>query len=98
MSQQIKPTRLFILAAVAVLIFVVVTIAVSRKHKHPPAAKVPPAATGPVTQPATQPLVAVEPPPRTYWELIHRDFPKLATTQPSDQTLNMRDWGHFLTF
>src|SRR5947207_14966641 len=97
MSQQIKPARLFILAAVGVLIFVVVTIVVSRRHKPLPIAKIIPAATAPATEPATQPIV-VEAPPRTYWELVHREFPKLATTQPIDQTLNMRDWGHFPTF
>jgi hypothetical protein len=70
---------------------------ISRKFKHvPPLSTITPPATAPATQPATQPIVAVEPPPRTYFELLHREFPKLATTQPIDQTLNMRDWGHFL--
>src|SRR4051794_18268261 len=94
MSQPIKPTRLFIFAAVVLAIFVVVAIRFSKKLKRAPAVHIMPA-TAPTTQPATQPIVVVAPPPRTYWELLHRDFPKLATTQPIDQTLNMRDWGHF---
>src|SRR5882757_8218332 len=94
MSQPNKPTRLFVLAAVGFAIFVVVAVCVSRKFKHIPPPPIVSPATAPATQPATQSIVAVEP-PRTYWELLHREFPKLATTQPIDQTLNMRDWGHF---
>src|SRR5882672_8758452 len=96
MSQPIKATRLFILAALGFAIFVVVAVFVSRKLKHVPAVHITPAATAPTTQPATQPIVVIEPPPRSYGELLHREFPKLATTQPVDQTLNMRHWGHFL--
>src|SRR5258706_7914618 len=96
MSQPIKPTRLFFFAALGFAIFVVVAVFVSRKFKHVPAVHITPPATAPTTQPATQPTVTVDPPPHTYWELLHRDFPKLATTQPIDQPLNMRDWGHFL--
>src|SRR5204862_1077916 len=88
----------FVLSGLGFAIFVVVAVLVSRKFKHVPAVHITPPATVPTTQPATQPTVAVEPPPHTYWELVHREFPKLATTQPIDQTLNMRDWGHFLTF
>jgi hypothetical protein len=95
MSQRSTFTRVILLAAVVVAIVVVATI-VSRKLKHPPAVQITPPATAPATKPSTEPIIAVEPPPRTYFELLHREFPKLATTQPIDQTLNMRDWGHFL--
>src|SRR6185436_9993084 len=66
-----------------------------RRHEPKPIAIKPPE-TAPASQPTTQPVVEVEAPPRTYFELLHREFPKLATTQPIDQPLNMRDWGHFL--
>lgn len=90
-----KPVRLLFAAAVAIVIaFVLIAIVYKRHDKHPLPQKS--LATAPATQPATQPIIVAEPPPRTYWELIHREFPKLATTQPIDQTLNMRDWGHFL--
>ncbi len=95
MSHPIKPTRLFVLAALGFAMFVVVAVFVSRRFKQIPAVHIIPPATAPTTQPATQPVAVAEPPPRTYWELLHREFPRLATTQPIDQTLNMRDWGHF---
>jgi len=95
MPQPIKPTRVFLLAGLGFAIFVVGAVLVSRRFKKVPVVQVTPPATAPATQPATQPIVIVKPPPRTYWELIDRDFPHAATTQPIDQTLNMRHWGHF---
>src|SRR4026207_2465054 len=95
MSQRNTFTRVFLLAAAAIAIVVVATF-ISRKVKHPPVVQITPPATAPATNPATQPIIALESPPRDYFQLLHREFPKLATTQPIDQTLNMRDWGHFL--
>jgi len=96
MSQRIKSTHLFLVAAAILTLFIVVAVVVSKKHKPTLSVSTTLPATVPATQPATQPIAAPQPPPRTYWELVHREFPKLATTQPIDQTLNMRDWGHFL--
>src|SRR5207247_2422560 len=95
MSQPNKSVRLLRAAAMSLVIVIVLGVVIFKQHRKPPIVKIVPA-TAAATQPATAPVVAAEPPPRTYFELIHREFPKLATTQPVDQPLNMRDWGHFL--
>src|SRR5947207_2071883 len=97
MAQQPQKIRPLFLIALALAIVVGGALFIRSKfHKRStPIAQTQPA-TRPTTVPTTQPIVAAEPgPPRTYSELMARDFPRLSTTQPIEGGLNMRDWGHF---
>src|SRR6185295_4361996 len=70
MSRQNKSVRLLIAMVIAVVIAVVLFAIVFRRHEPQPIAIKPPE-TAPASQPTTQPVVEVEAPPRTYFELLH---------------------------
>src|SRR5947207_12708115 len=96
MSQQPQKIRPLFLIALALAIVVGGALFIRGKFRKPKIniAQTQPA-THPTTLPATAPLAAEPAPPRTYSELIARDFPRASTTQPIEGGLNMRDWGHF---
>ncbi|HEV8604926.1 MAG TPA: hypothetical protein VGQ99_06150 [Tepidisphaeraceae bacterium] len=92
------PQRVRLLLKIALLLAIATAIGFFIRKKFTRPVSIipqPPPATSPSTQPTAQPIIALQSPPRTYMELINRQFPRLATTQPIEQTLNMRDWGHF---
>ena len=97
MPQQPQKIRPLFLVALGLAIVVGVGLIIRTKLRRPviPVAQTQPT-TRPTTIPITPPIAKVEAgPPRTYSELIARDYPKLSTTQPIEAGLNMRDWGHF---
>src|SRR5258706_5974580 len=97
MPQQEQKIRPLFLIALGLAIVVGGGLFIRQKLRKPPmrVAQTQPT-TRPTTKPSTLPSATADAgPPRTYTDLIAQNFPKLSTTQPIDQGLNMRDWGHF---
>src|SRR5688572_18646147 len=96
MAQTPPKIRPLFLLALGLALLIGAGFFIREKLRHKPVTLAPTPSTLPTTQPATQPVVAEVKPPRSFMELVNREFPRLATTQPVEGGMNMRDWGHFL--